>query len=405
VRDVFHDLAAKWLLYQGGGLSKTAFNKAQLQIGWNYSQGHSLLSSDMGPRANLPEGIYFDWMHTLVSSGGCAQYEICQFTRRICSLSEDGDATLAIMDDMRTTMVWPRASPKLTGMVLKDRMPKKPNGHVRMFAAETLQMMVFLGLYCQMVLMPQGLLVPEVECFVLMGRILYLLRSGANAVAKVALLWELILEHHDKFMELYPQCAKIKLHLLLHIAGLLKKYGVNLSCFAAERKHKASKGIANFAFRHWCNTMLQRDLSATLARLAQPGCMEPYSMQDAKAIDWALCMGGGGAAMKLAELGAYEQSAALKAPVGTMWTKDLVAFAPAGAGFEVGFVNGFYKVREGRILASISALGRVNQAVYHLDSRLSRLSLVPAQCLLGAFPYLPLGDNTIFLVASADSFS
>ena len=364
----------------------------------------------MAARANLPEGTYYDWMHSLVSSGGVAQYYISQLVRGIRSLSETNEEkaeVMALMDDIRQKVVWPRASPKLKGLVLQDRMPKKPHGHVRMFAAETLQMMVFLGLYCQLVLIPQGLLVPEVECFVLMGRILYLLRSGSAVLEKLSLLWQLILEHHDKFVELYPKCAKIKLHLLLHIPGAFLKHKVNLSCFAAERKHKASKRIAAFAFYRWTKTMLHRDLQATMDLWAKPGTFEEYHMENAKAIDWALCFGGGGAAGRLAELGAYEESASLRCPFGTMWKKDLVAFTAFEVGlggFEVGFVNGFFKVHGGSIFASIEVLGRETETVYALDSRRSRTKLVAAPCLLGAFPYLPSDGNTIFLVASADCF-
>jgi hypothetical protein len=247
-------------------------------------------------------------------------------------------------------------------------------------------------------------LLPEVACFVLMGRILYILRSGSAAVKKADLLWQLVLEHHDKFMSLYPGSAKIKLHLLLHIPGLLKQYGVNLSCFAAERKHKASKHIASFAFNRWYTTMLHRDLAATFELWAQPGTFEEYWMVNAVAIDWAQLLAGGGAAVKLAELGAHEQSAALRSPVGTMHWKDLVAFTTA-AGFEVGFLAGVFKVRDGSILAAVDVLARISETVYSLDVALSRTSLVAASVVRGSFPYLPLDGDTIFLVASADSFT
>ena len=146
VHDVFAELAEAWLQHQRGDLTKAAFNKLQTHIGWTYGEGHSLLSSPMAARANLPEGVYYDWMHSLVSSGGVAQYAISQLLRRLISASQDGDATLALMDEMRKKMVWPKSSPKLHNMQFKERMPKRPDGHVRMFAAETLQVMVFLGL-------------------------------------------------------------------------------------------------------------------------------------------------------------------------------------------------------------------------------------------------------------------
>ena len=73
VQDVFAHLAEQWRCVQRGELSKTAFLQTQLRAGWNYSMGHSLLSSDMAARANLPEGVYYDWMHSMASSGGVGQ--------------------------------------------------------------------------------------------------------------------------------------------------------------------------------------------------------------------------------------------------------------------------------------------------------------------------------------------
>ena len=403
VRDVFAQLADSWARLQRRELSKAAFNKMEIVSGWNHALGHSLLSSDMAARANLPEGTYYDWMHTLVSSGGVAQYHIAQLVHRILKLSRDKPATLKLLDDIRLRMMWPASSPKLRKLVLGDRLPKKKKltGHVRMFAAETIQIMIFLGLYCQMVLVPQGQLGPEVECFTLMGRILYILRSGSAAVAKVDLLWQLILEHHDRFMALYPGCAKIKLHLLLHIAGQLKRWGVNLSCFAAERKHKASKQIAAFAFNKWCQTMLHRNLAETMELWAKPETFLPYFMPRAKAIDWTQCFATEDAAAQLFQLGAQERSSALRTPLGTMTSKDLVVYTTS-ADFQVGFVKAFFKLQDGRIFASLTVLNRVSATEYSRDPTLTRRGLVACQCLRGAFPYLPVDDNTIFLVASAD---
>ena len=101
VREVFAHLAERFDAKRRGELSQAAFNKLQLLAGWNYTNGCSLLSSAMAPRANLPEGVYYDWMHSLVSSGGVAQYEMNQLLHRIKSLSEDANATFDLMEKMR----------------------------------------------------------------------------------------------------------------------------------------------------------------------------------------------------------------------------------------------------------------------------------------------------------------
>ena len=64
------------------GLSKTARRKLFQSAGFRWDP-HNVLCSGLSLRANLPDSIYWDWMQTLVSSGGVAQYEINQLIRRI----------------------------------------------------------------------------------------------------------------------------------------------------------------------------------------------------------------------------------------------------------------------------------------------------------------------------------
>lgn len=400
VQELYAHLAERCQAMQRGELTKTAWKKLQTAAGWNYANGASLLSSPMAARANLPRGVFYDWMHSMVSSGGVAQYEINQLLKRIASLSSDPDATFDNMEDIRAQVKWPKTSPRFPSLRLKDRMSKKENGHVRMFASEALHTVVFLGIYCQLVLIPSRLLSDEVECFVLLGRILYLLRGGAAAVDKVDLLGRLLLEHHDKFLALYPQSAKIKVHLLLHIPSQFEYHGVNLSCFATERKHKASKAVAAYAFRQWCKTMMNRTLLSTFKDMAEPDALESYALLKAAAIDWPRLIAEG--CLALMDRGFSQEGQGLKTPSGQVWKKDLVAFRTAD-GFGVGFVKHLFKASEGRFLAHVDRLYRHTEAIYDTSLRTLRRCLVPAECLHGAFPYLPLDDTNIWLVASSDT--
>ena len=157
-----------------------------------------------------------------------------------------------------------------------------------------------------------------------------------QAVAQVDLLMQLMLMHHDQFRALYPQCVKIKPHLLLHIPGLMEQFKVNLSCFVTERKHKASKKVASFAFREWCKTMMRRNQLSFFEALAEPTALEPYAMLQPKPVDWPRILGEG--SLALATKGFSEQSDGLRTPSGTIHKSDLVAFR-ADAGVDVQFFN------------------------------------------------------------------
>ena len=59
-------------------MSAAHFLKQQQQLGYKYAP-HGLLASNMADIADLPRSIFMDWMHTICSSGGVAQYEVNQF--------------------------------------------------------------------------------------------------------------------------------------------------------------------------------------------------------------------------------------------------------------------------------------------------------------------------------------
>jgi hypothetical protein len=202
-------------------------------------------------------------------------------------------------------------------------------------------------------------------------------------------------------MKLFPKCAKIKLHLLLHLPDQLRKFLANLSCFAAERKHKASKQICVFAFNHWCHTMLHRCVRNWLAKLAEPGQCEPFCMLQAKPVDWGPILATHNTGLALSHLPLQAESSDLQSPKGKMSTGDLVAFSLTG-GLRVGFVKLFFQMSDGTMFAWILELAPRSAAVFSRDINEAKECLVRVQDLGGAFPYLPEGD-VLLVVASGDT--
>ena len=85
--------------------NKTAFEKLQRAAGYTYSE-YGLLASDMAPIVRFPETLYYDWMHTIVSNGGVAQWELNQLLIRIKGLSP-GNILIEKLDSFQTPYTSP----------------------------------------------------------------------------------------------------------------------------------------------------------------------------------------------------------------------------------------------------------------------------------------------------------
>ena len=94
-----------------------------------------------------------------------------------------------------------------------------------------LGIVLLIALWLELTFVPENVLPEETKCLLLLGRILYLLRSGDDVLSQLPLLQKLILDHHDLFVKLYPEEAKPKVHHLVHIPVLIARFGKNLSCF------------------------------------------------------------------------------------------------------------------------------------------------------------------------------
>ena len=57
--------------------------------------------------------------------------------------------------------------------------------------------------------------------------------------------------HHRLYLHLYGiQLAKVKFHLCHHLAGQLRRFGVNLNCFKTERMHHLIHQLGSHAKQH-----------------------------------------------------------------------------------------------------------------------------------------------------------
>ena len=378
------------------------FALLEQQLGYKYAP-HGLLASDMAEVADLPRSIFMDWMHSLCSSGGVAQYEVNQFVRRVVGLvnNEERSNMFAQLDNFRLAVVWPKREPRFKTLKLEERIVNKPGSHARMFAAECLQVVMAMGLYSVVLLQPRGKLPREIECFLILGRILNILRSGYRAVARVRLLEQLVLQHHDLFMQLYPECAKIKPHLLFHIVECIYIFQANISCFCTERKHKSSKRIATFAFNNWCLTMMRRDLGGLLAHATTPQAFQAYWLENPKQVVLPRNFeeAAAGVQLELALHNLQLEGKALHTPVGVIHPNDFVAFTRTDGSVAVGFAKKLLQHPGGTYWCLLHVPQSLGGAAFHKVN--GQYCLIPASAVRGTFPYF-IAQDRIYLVAPVD---
>ena len=160
--------------------------------------------------------------------------------------------------------------------------------HIKASATEMLQLIMILDVFCYLVLVPDDLLKEEAACFKLLTRIIGRLRAGDNSTGRLDLPSSLILKHHKAYLVLYPTCRNQKMYYLMHTVDCWRRFGVNLSCFAMERKHRLTKRIANCCFNHMRKSLSVRSLRRSLADLRNPVCFQSYAFLSEAAIPVAL---------------------------------------------------------------------------------------------------------------------
>ena len=268
--DSYNEMVRRLVELVGRGAPAREIQALEQIFGLKFEAGSILFEDYTRRLAKPPHSAYWDWMHCLVSSGGIAQYEINQLVRQLKTIGVNPDD----IDTFSRTIVWPKSASRLPTVFFKKRCVDKPESHIRAFAGETLSAVVALGAFADAVVKPLGLLPEFTACFDMLRNIVDILQKGEGAFLKMEVLKKAMRDHHIMYLELYPLCAKPKLHYLRHIPECLERHGVSLSCFASERKHKQSKMIATFCYKNYTKSMIAYDIRNVTARMKNPHLFE-----------------------------------------------------------------------------------------------------------------------------------
>ena len=111
----------------------------------------------------------------------------------------------------------------------------------------------------------------HVLCLRLLYTIQIIILSGDEACNHIDRLEDVLSGHHQLYMQLYGRwCSKPKMHYMLQLARQYRKFGRVVTCFSAERHHRASKRMAAYCFRNIGHTLIRRRTMQTVQAMQKP---------------------------------------------------------------------------------------------------------------------------------------
>ena len=361
---------------------KCDLRSMQTATGFVYDKDGVMFDPEVRSKMRLPQAGIIDWMHTLVASGGIAQFQLNKLLLLLGMHGFDPEA----IDEWVQSLTMPKAYTKLKKTFFVDRFVPKPAAHIRAFAAEMLTAIVVLDMFLDIVIAPMNIaaLTDHISCFTLLACLTAILQKGD--IAQVADLRIAVRSHHRLFLQLYEDVFKTKGHFLHHVADDWVFWGVLISCFAPERTHQVMKKVMKFSYAKATKTTLAYAVNTWFDKINGVHAFEPEHFMGV-----VYAVNAGPEISIRAGLARVSQwSKRLRTPLGQLAEGDLVRYSsaetPISSGF--GFVVGFalLQLRNGSsVFAAVLKLC-VHNAAGRLQSTIS-YGLIMSDQVSAMVPY------------------
>ena len=217
-------------------LNQTQFANLSTRFGFN----HSDFNLAMKPYAQFPKSIMFDWMHVYMVSGLLPQ----EFGKCMRELRRDGAPTgytdvLAFLDKW----IWPRSIQMNLRKIFHVK-ANKSNLEASFFscsASELLTIAPVLNLFFATIVAAQGYCTACVTSLCACLDVVELLQAMKNVTVSPALLRDAVARHAASRRAAYGTDIdenSMKMHMALHLPGMLEDFGALFSCWVQERHHR-----------------------------------------------------------------------------------------------------------------------------------------------------------------------
>ena len=254
--------------------SQRAGEAAETEYSIKFHSGAGIIYSSKAHVYRVPECVCWDAMHSIYASGGLAQFQCNDF---ICAVEAIG-VPIASLQSFCEEVALP--SGLRIRAQLAERVRKEAPFHLKAFASEMLDIIVCLNAFCDMVLVPEGMLPAETACMGYLWNVtLLLLNMGDRAHVFQELIDRRVSEWLQALRDLCPRTYKPKFHYTKHINKALRKWGKIMTCFGAERHHRITKQIAAWCYKHADMSMLRRALLRIVYRVRKPLLFTPNRLE------------------------------------------------------------------------------------------------------------------------------
>ena len=260
----FHTNATFFAMADEIEAAESVGKRKELEViyGLNYEPEGLIFRKSLRKHIKMPHAIYVDHMHSWTASGGIAQHHINQFIRRFLVFL---NMSVAALDKFANIEV--KGIERCRKDFFKTRLVDADDAHFRGFATDCLKAISIMAILVDMIL-PAGVLTEEVACFLHLRLIITILRN-ANP-AHIHRLLEETIAHHRKYIALYPDCVKPKLHACLHVAHSWSFHLALLSCYGAEADHRPTCRVYRFALSNPSKTSMAYAIQDLFTAVMKP---------------------------------------------------------------------------------------------------------------------------------------
>ena len=235
-------------------LSQTNFKALEKALGLTYDHC-AVLYSEYRAMLNFPNSRFTDWFHDLLASGGVYQIVVNEI---VLDILEGTAMTCKDIDLFQASISFPDA--KLNKTFFQDRIVETRGAHLKGFASETITAVQAICFLFTCVFAGVEEFSRQARLASLARESLEILLSGDKAVRLADRLDAVLNDVQTLLVSLYPWATTPKLHLMRHIKEGLQCHQLNMSCGGGERKHKRTKQLGRFAYKHFNLAILKRTL-------------------------------------------------------------------------------------------------------------------------------------------------
>ena len=272
-------IAAKLSTTASGG-TRADLERQEQSFGLNYEPCGIMFDDRCRRHVKPVTGWLRDYLHVFLVSG------IANIVQQAVVALRTAGIPSSLITDYFALFNLPRSHGKVNDDWFTTKRLGNPSADKdgwRGFASELLLIVPILLSFLEAAVAPRGVLPSHVACFKLLDRLLKLFALGPQTAAQHRdRIRQCMLEHAVLYKTLYRDVIKPKFHHQFHLLDHIDQLDLLASCWVTERKHRATKQIANHTFGNYEKTLVRDMLNQHVSAAESESLFVPEFLPDPK---------------------------------------------------------------------------------------------------------------------------